>query len=91
MGVFKALESFFKVLHIATHAFQTIDIILQTKEFHCKTTGNVIEGEILKVAKLRTDRSDTYECVADNGIGDSLRKTINVFFSGKHHYNLRGI
>ena len=34
MGVFKALVLFFKVLHIATHAFQTIDIILQTKEFH---------------------------------------------------------
>ena len=36
MGVFKALVLFFKVLHIATHAFQTIDIILQTNEFHCK-------------------------------------------------------
>jgi hypothetical protein len=45
--------------------------------------GTVIEGEILKVAKYRTGSTETYECVADNGIGDSLRKTINVFFSGK--------
>ena len=40
LGVFKALVSFFKVLHIATHAFQTIDIILQTNEFHCIFNSN---------------------------------------------------
>ena len=45
--------------------------------------GTVIEGEILNLAKHRRGSSETYECVADNGIGDSLRKTINVFFSGK--------
>ena len=48
MGVFKALVLFFKVLHIATHAFQTIDIILQTKEFHCIFNVTKIDNRYLQ-------------------------------------------
>ncbi|CAG2114160.1 unnamed protein product, partial [Medioppia subpectinata] len=43
--------------------------------------GKVTTGEVLNLANFRTASSETYECIADNGIGDSLRKTINVFFS----------
>jgi hypothetical protein len=48
-----------------------------------KFLGNVIEGQVLNVAKIRRAGIETYECIADNGIGDTLRKTITINFSGK--------
>ncbi len=49
-----------------------------------KFLGNVIEGQVLNVAKIRRAGIETYECIADNGIGDTLRKTITINFSGKN-------
>jgi hypothetical protein len=37
----------------------------------------------LNLPKFTTNSIETYECVADNGIGDALRKTITIYFSGK--------
>jgi hypothetical protein len=37
----------------------------------------------LKLSKIALKGSDSYECVADNGIGDVLRKVVNIYFSGK--------
>jgi len=37
----------------------------------------------LNLPKFSTNSVETYECLADNGIGDALRKTINIYFSGK--------
>jgi len=48
--------------------------------------GNVVEGEILNVAKFRTGSIETYECIADNGIGDALRKKVTINFSGETSY-----
>jgi hypothetical protein len=45
--------------------------------------GNIIENEVLKLSKIALKSSDSYECVADNGIGDQLRKVVNIYFSGK--------
>jgi hypothetical protein len=38
----------------------------------------------LNLQKFKTNSVETYECVADNGIGDALRKTITIYFSGKN-------
>ncbi|KAH9528840.1 hypothetical protein DERF_002756 [Dermatophagoides farinae] len=38
--------------------------------------GITIESEYLDVNKYRTANVDTYECVADNGVGEPLRKSI---------------
>ncbi len=46
-------------------------------------TGDTTEGETLNLQKFKTNSVETYECVADNGIGDALRKTITIYFSGK--------
>ncbi len=27
--------------------------------------------------------NESFECIADNGIGDVLRKVVNIYFSGK--------
>ncbi|XP_054156620.1 cell adhesion molecule DSCAML1-like isoform X1 [Oppia nitens] len=43
--------------------------------------GKVIPGEVLNLANFKVGSSEAYECIADNGIGDSLKKSINVFFS----------
>ncbi len=37
----------------------------------------------MNLPKFTTNSIETYECVADNGIGDALRKTITIYFSGK--------
>lgn len=42
--------------------------------------GITIESEYLDVNKYRTANVDTYECVADNGVGEPLRKSIKVSF-----------
>jgi len=42
--------------------------------------GVTIESEYLDVNKYRSSNIDTYECVADNGVGESLRKSIKVSF-----------
>jgi hypothetical protein len=48
-------------------------------------SGDVSEGEILNIPKfdLKTFSVVKYECVADNGIGDTLRKTITIHLRGK--------
>lgn len=61
--------------------------------------GITIESEYLDVNKYRTANVDSYECLADNGVGEPLRKSIKVSFMGKffsksslfndkHHLNL---
>ncbi|KAJ6223718.1 hypothetical protein RDWZM_002263 [Blomia tropicalis] len=42
--------------------------------------GVTIESEKLDVNRFRTSNVDSYECVADNGVGEPLRKTIKVSF-----------
>ena len=49
----------------------------------CLYSGITIESEYLDVNKYRTENVDTYECVADNGVGEPLRKSIKVSFMGK--------
>jgi len=57
-------------------------IIFSFEEF---CSGDVFEGEILTLPKFISKKLsvDKYECVVDNGIGDTLRKTISVRFKGK--------
>jgi hypothetical protein len=38
----------------------------------------------LNLPKFTTNSIETYECIADNGIGDALRKTMTIYFSGKN-------
>lgn len=45
--------------------------------------GITIESEYLDVDKYRTANIDSYECVADNGVGEPLRKAVKVSFMGK--------
>ncbi|XP_075680880.1 cell adhesion molecule Dscam1-like isoform X4 [Dermatophagoides pteronyssinus] len=42
--------------------------------------GITIESEYLDVNKYRTANVDSYECLADNGVGEPLRKSIKVSF-----------
>lgn len=46
--------------------------------------GVTIESEYLDVNKYRSGNIDNYECVADNGVGEPLRKAIKVSFMGKY-------
>jgi len=51
-------------------------------------TGKTIEGEVLDLGKLikhekNGRQTQTYECIADNGIGDALRKSITISYNGK--------
>ncbi len=57
-------------------------IILSFEEF---CSGDIFEGEILALPKFFSKKLsvDKYECVVDNVIGDTLRKTISVRFRGK--------
>jgi hypothetical protein len=32
---------------------------------------------------LKLKSVESYECIADNGIGDVLRKVVTIYFSGK--------
>ena len=45
--------------------------------------GITIESEYLDVNKYRSGNIDSYECVADNGVGEPLRKSIKVSFMGR--------
>jgi hypothetical protein len=45
--------------------------------------GNVIENELIELSKLKLKSVESYECIADNGIGDVLRKVVTIYFSGK--------
>ncbi len=49
------------------------------------SSGDVFEGEILTFPKLdsKANSVDKYECVVDNGMGDTLRKTIAIHLRGK--------
>ena len=38
----------------------------------------------MNLSKFATNSIETYECIADNGIGDALRKVITIYFSGKN-------
>jgi len=51
-------------------------------------SGNIYEGEILTLPKFtsKTLTVDKYECIADNGIGDTLRKVITIHLRGKNFY-----
>jgi len=46
-------------------------------------SGNVIESEIIELSKLKLKGVDSYECIVDNGLGDTLRKVVTIHFSGK--------
>ncbi len=46
--------------------------------------GNIIENEIIGLTKLALKGNESFECIADNGIGDILRKVITIYFSGKN-------
>lgn len=55
-------------------------------------SGKTVDGEVLDLGKLiRHEKSgrqaSTYECIADNGIGDALRKTITISYNGKSSNN----
>ncbi len=51
--------------------------------FAFSNSGNIIENEIIDLSKLSLKGNESFECVADNGIGDLLRKVITIYFSGK--------
>lgn len=51
-------------------------------------SGKTIESEVLDLGKLIKSEKHgrqtlSYECVADNGIGDALRKSITISYNGK--------
>ena len=51
-------------------------------------SGKTIENEVLDLGKLIKNEKNgrqtlTYECVADNGIGDALRKSITISYNGE--------
>ena len=45
--------------------------------------GKVFESEVIELSKLSFRGSDSFECIADNGIGSAIRKSVNIVFSGK--------
>jgi hypothetical protein len=46
--------------------------------------GSIINSEILNLKKNSANNNEKFECIADNGIGDVLRKVVNIYFSGKN-------
>jgi hypothetical protein len=46
-------------------------------------SGNVIDNEIIGLTKLTLKGNESFECIADNGIGDILRKVVTIYFSGE--------
>ena len=51
-------------------------------------SGKTVENEILDLSKLIKNEKNgrqtlTFECVADNGIGEALRKSITISYNGK--------
>lgn len=51
-------------------------------------SGKVIEGEVLDLGKVIANEKPggqtlSYECVADNQVGDALRKSITISYNGK--------
>ena len=55
-------------------------------------SGRTIEGETLDLGKVLEkgsssgegkSASSTYQCVAENGVGEALRKSITISFNGK--------
>ena len=47
--------------------------------------GITLESEYLDVNKYRSANIDSYECLADNGVGEPLRKMVKVSFMGKKY------
>lgn len=45
-------------------------------------SNDIFRGEILRISKNSKD--ETYECIADNGVGDVLRKEIRILISGMY-------
>lgn len=50
-------------------------------------SGKVIEGEVLDLGKVIANEKQggqtlSYECVADNQVGDALRKSITISYNG---------
>lgn len=43
-------------------------------------SNEIFRGEVLRISKNRKDES--YECIADNGVGERLRKKIKILISG---------
>jgi hypothetical protein len=50
--------------------------------FIFSNSGNIIENEIIELSKLSLKSNESFECIADNGIGDILRKTISIYLRG---------
>jgi hypothetical protein len=48
-----------------------------------KTIGNAVNNEILRLINVNPMSNSEFECVADNGIDQPLRKRIRVSVSGK--------
>jgi hypothetical protein len=46
-------------------------------------SGDSFEGEILTLPKFTVKTVVKYECIADNGLGDTLRKSITIHLRGK--------
>lgn len=55
-------------------------------------SGRTVEGETLDLGKVLEkgsssgegkSASSTYQCVAENGVGEALRKSITISFNGK--------
>jgi hypothetical protein len=42
---------------------------------------------MIELSKLKLKSVESYECIADNGIGDVLRKIVTIYFSGKTFVN----
>ncbi len=53
-----------------------------TLNFIFSNSGNIIENEIIELSKLLLRGNESFECIADNGIGDILRKTISIYLRG---------
>jgi len=49
-------------------------------------SGDIFEGEVLTLPKFtsKTLAVDKFECIADNGIGDTLKKVITIHLRGKN-------
>ncbi|KAH3841641.1 hypothetical protein DPMN_115114 [Dreissena polymorpha] len=50
-------------------------------------TGIGSDGEILRIHNMSRDCGGTYECVADNGVGEKAIRRINIAVNCKYKPN----
>ena len=45
--------------------------------------GNYFEGETISLNRMNLKGNENFECIADNGVGEAIRKVLIIEFSGE--------